>query len=268
MKFTICSAVNDNDVLQSCLLSSPDLSEAGEIIIQRGYASASQAYNAAIDSAQNDIIILVHQDIYLPRGWFQQLERAINNLAATGSEWGVLGVYGITSGGVYHGHLYCNAGEAALGRPFKDPVEVDSLDEVVLILRKSSGLRFDSAMKGFHFYAADICLTARMQGLKNYAIPAFCFHNANGYGMFPRSFWEGYFYVRNKWKSALPLKTPCTEITRSLWPFFVGVVWRFCWLKKSRRPLARRVKDPGALCESLVLALSAKASNDPSSRVV
>jgi glycosyltransferase involved in cell wall biosynthesis len=262
MKFTICSAVNDNDVLQSCLLSSPELSGAGEIIIERGHASASQAYNAAIDRAQNDIVILVHQDIYLPRGWFQQLEGAINNLAKSGSEWGILGVYGVTSGGVYHGHLYCNAGETVLGHSFKVPVEVDSLDEVVLILKKSSGLRFDPAMKGFHFYAADICLSARLRGLKNYAIPAFCFHNANGYGMFPRSFWEGYFYVRNKWKSSLPIKTPCTEITRSLWPFFIGVVWRFFWLKKSPRPLARRVKDPAPLCESLILNFSTKTSDN------
>jgi hypothetical protein len=262
MKFTICSAVNDEGVLRSCLLSSPDLGEAGEIILTRGSVSAAKAYNAALASAKNEIVILVHQDIYLPRGWFQQLESAIHSIAATDPQWGVLGVYGIASSGAYHGHLYCNAGQTVLGRPFVEPVEVGSLDEVVLILRKSSGLRFDPEMKGFHFYAADICLTATQRGLKNYAVPGFCFHNANGYGMFPRSFWEGYFHIRRKWSALLPVKTPCIEIDRSLWPFLRGTIWRFFWLKKSRRPLARRVEDPARLCESLVARFPVKASKN------
>ena len=262
MKFTICSAVNDEDVLRSCLLSSPDLSNAGEIILPRGCVSAAKAYNAALASAKNDIVILVHQDIYLPRGWFQQLESAIHSLEAIDPQWGVLGVYGITSSGIYHGHLYCNASQIVLGRPFQEPTEVGSLDEVVLILRKSSGLRFDPEMKGFHFYAADICLTARQRGLKNYAVPGFCFHNANGYGMFPRSFWQGYFYIRRKWSALLPVKTPCIEIKRSLWPFLRGTIWRFCWLKKAHRPLARRVENPAALCGSLIARLPQEASEN------
>jgi hypothetical protein len=126
-------------------------------------------------------------------------------------------------------------------------------------MRKSSGLRFDPEMKGFHFYAADICLTAKERGLKNYAFPGFCFHNANEYGMFPRSFWEGYFFIRRKWSALLPVKTPCIEVKRSLWPFFRGTIWRFLWLKKSRHPLARRVENPAERCESLIARLAQKA---------
>jgi glycosyltransferase involved in cell wall biosynthesis len=264
MKFTICSAVNDEDVLRSCLLSSPDISGAGEIMLPRGCLSAATAYNAALTGAKHDIVILIHQDIYLPRGWFERLESAIHTLEATDPQWGVLGVYGITPGGVYHGHLYCNASQTLLGRPLREPAEVGSLDEIVLVVRKGSGLRFDPEMKGFHFYAADICLTARQRGLKNYAVPAFCFHNANGYGMFPRSFWQGYFYIWRKWRALLPVRTPCIEINRSLWPVLRGTIWRYCWLKKSSRPLARRVQNPAAVCASVI----ARLPQDSSKRLV
>ena len=130
--------------------------------------------------------------------------------------------------------------------------EVRTLDEVVLLVRKSSGIRFDPKLDGFHFYGTDICLEASQRGLKCYAIPAFCFHNSNAYGLFPHSFWEGYFYMRRKWRSVLPVKTPCIEIKRSLGPFLLGTLWRACWLKKSRRPLARRVANPGVICEKIM----------------
>jgi Glycosyltransferase like family len=252
MKFTIASAVNNDEILRSCLMASPDIKEAGEVILQRGYASAALAYNAAIASAQNDVIVLIHQDVYLPSGWFQGLESSLKKLSLQDPQWGVLGVYGITSSGKYHGNLYCNANQSILGQPIQEPREVGTLDEIVLILRKSSGLRFDEGLKEFHLYATDICLTARQQSMRSYVVPGFCVHNANEYGMFPRSFWRGYFYLRSKWKACLPIKTPCVEIEHSLWPIVRKNVWRFCWLKAKRKKLARRVDNPAKIYEQII----------------
>jgi len=247
MNFSVISAVNNEEILNSCLLSSPDIRRVREIILQRGFGNAADAYNAAIKRAGGEVLVFIHQDVYLPDGWFTRLEATIKQLTIADPQWRVLGVYGITSAGEYRGHLYCNANQCKLGRSIQGPVEVGTLDEIVLIFRKDSGLQFDNGLKGFHLYGTDICLTACRQGGKIYAVPGFCIHNSNGYGMFPRSFWSGYFYMRRKWKSSLPIRTPCIEITRSLWPFLSSTVWRFCWLKAKRTKLARRVDDPAKL---------------------
>lgn len=254
MNFTIISAVNDEKVLQQCLLRSPDLQAPAsvEILFQRGFDTAAAAYNPAILEAKGEVLIFLHQDVFLPAGWLPQLSAAVNQLNLADPHWGVLGIYGVTAAGEMRGHLYCNANQCALGQPIQKPVEVVTLDEVVLILRKDAGLRFDGGLKGFHLYGADICLAARQQGLKNYVVPGFCIHNANGYGLFPRSFWRGYFYMQRKWKSHLPVKTPCIEIKWSFWSILVGTVWRFCWLKAKRIKLARRVDDPAKLYEQWV----------------
>jgi glycosyltransferase involved in cell wall biosynthesis len=257
MNFSVISAVNNEKIVQQCLLRSPDLKilNIAETLLQRGFKDAADAYNAAIAQANGEVLVFIHQDVYLPAGWFQQVEAAINRLAGGNPNWGVLGIYGVTAAGEPRGHLYCNANQCALGQPIQEPAEVATLDEVVLIIRKNSSLQFDNGLKGFHLYGTDLCLSAQQQGLKNYVVPGFCFHNANGYGMFPRSFWRGYFHLWRKWKSILPVKTPCIEITRSIWPVLRSTVWRFCWLKAKRIKLARRVEDPAKLYDKLMIDL-------------
>ena len=44
------------------------------------------------------------------------------------------------------------------------PARVATLDELLLIVRRDAGLRFDPDL-GFHLYGADICLQASEQGL-------------------------------------------------------------------------------------------------------
>jgi len=261
MNFSVIAAVNNEQVLQQCLLSSPDLQiqNVGEVLLQRGFDNAADAYNTAIAQAKCEVLVFVHQDIYLPAGWFEQMAAVINQLALTDPDWGVLGVYGVTAAGEPRGHLYCNANQCTLGQPVQAPLEVGTLDEVILIIRKNSGLQFDRGLKGFHLYGTDICLTAREQGRKIYVVPGFCIHNANGYGMFPTSFWRGYLHMRRKWKSRLPVKTPCIEIKQSLWPVLRSMVWRFCWLKTKRIKLARRVSDPAKLYTELKTDLASKA---------
>jgi hypothetical protein len=131
-------------------------------------------------------------------------------------------------------------------------VEVRTLDEVLLILKKSSGLRFDQRIPGFHMYGADICLEAHRHGLKCYAISAFCIHNTNQYGLLPLQFWQGYLAMRRKWKAQLPIKTSCTEITRWCWPMIRSNVARAINLATGRdKPPAKRVSDPNQLCREI-----------------
>jgi hypothetical protein len=90
------------------------------------------------------------------------------------------------------------------------PATVDSLDELLLAVPKSSGLQFDPAM-GFHFYGADICLSAKERGLNAVAIDALCFHNTIHVRLGP-SFFESAKAFIAKWGKQLPLATPSAVI--------------------------------------------------------
>jgi Glycosyltransferase like family len=254
MEWTVISATNSQDVLKSCLLNSPDIHEASEVILQRGYVSAATAFNSAIDRAQTDLLIFVHQDMYLPKGWLESVLRALDLLSKEDPEWGVVGVWGVNRS-CYDGtgNIYC-AVNGRLGDVFEGARQVRALDEVLLIMRKSSGLRFDQQLPGYHMYGTDICLAAGLRGMKSYVISAFCIHNTNGYQMLPLQFWQCYLYMRKKWRSKLPLATPCTEITFWCWPMIRWNVVRAANILLGRHRPHLRVDDPSRLYLDLMLS--------------
>ncbi len=255
MNWTVISATNNDEVLKSCLLNSPDIQRASEVILQRGYSSAAAAYNSGLDKAKTDLVIFVHQDVYLPAGWIDSLQTALDRLSKTDPNWGVLGVWGVNKTceeGT--GFLYCTGLRRLIGDGFDGVHQVRSLDEVLLIVRKSSNLRFDEQLTGFHMYGTDICLEAGRRGMKSYAIPAFCIHNTNGYGMLPFSFWHGYFFMRRKWRSELPVATSCINITFWNWSMIIWNLDRAANIALGRHRAGVRVQDPSVLYREIVFS--------------
>ena len=213
----IIAASNNRDILHTNLLASPDL-VGKETSIQQGAVSAGEAYNRGIDATQAELMIFAHQDMFLPAGWLGKLQRVLEELERTDPHWGVLGMFGVTASGDGHGHLYSTGLQRELGENFEGAREVESLDEIVLVLRRPSGLRFDEGLPGFHLYGADICTLARSRGLKNYAFASFAVHNTNGIPLLPAAYWKCYLHLRAKWRQRLPVMTPCMPITRSPGP--------------------------------------------------
>ncbi len=226
-RWTLVSASNNDTVLRENLLASPDIDAACQVIIQRGYRSASHAYNDAIRGAKEEVIVFAHQDVYFPEGWLDNLSRALDQLSAFDPNWGVLGVFGMTqsSSPEPQGYCYSTGLERVLGEAFEKPKEAQSLDEVVLVVRRSAGLAFDEALPGFHFYGTDICMEARLRGMHNYIASAFCIHNTNGIRQLPLAFWRSYFYMRRKWRRFLPITTCCATISRSYLPLCKQIAW-------------------------------------------
>jgi hypothetical protein len=251
MDWTIISATNNDAILRSCLLKSPDIKEASEVILRRGYTSAAAAYNDALDQAKTDLVILAHQDVYLPSGWIGSLRDAVNLLAGSDPDWGVLGVWGDGDSGGPPGYMYWTGVDGTAGEPFDGVHEVRSLDEAVLILRKSSGLRFDERLPDFHMYGTDICMEARRRGRKCYVFSGFCVHNTNVYDMLPWQFWRNCLLVRRKWKSELPISTPCIKITWSCWPMLQWNMIRAANIMLRRHKRGKRVDDPEGLYQDL-----------------
>ena len=211
---TFVVPVNNDDIYKNNFLSSP-LFRSGhshQILIQRNYSSAAKAYNDAIDNSLNDLIVFTHQDVLFPESWLVDLNHALDYLAENDPLWGVLGCFGVTPDGHEHGYVYCTGCTRFLGSPAPEPRLIQTLDEIVLIVKKSSGLRFDDTLPGYHFYGTDICMAAVRDGRRNYAITAFVLHNTNQVVLFPRDFVLAYRHVKKHWKSFLPIQTSCTRI--------------------------------------------------------
>jgi hypothetical protein len=218
---TFVVAVNRRDILENNFLASPCFrgSHAHQILLQENFGSAAKAYNDAIDRSVNGLIVFCHQDVFLPETWLPELQESLNWLEKDDPGWGVLGCSGITLDGRYTGYVY-SSGLGVIGKRSAQPTPIQTLDEIVLIFRKSSGLRFDESLPHFHLYGADICLSAAKRRMKSYAISAFCIHNTYQPLVLPKEFYDCCEHVRKVWKDSLPIQTTCIRITRFNFPIY------------------------------------------------
>ena len=245
--WSLIAAVNNETILRDNLLRSPDLACASDVILKRSFANAGAAYNSALAEARGDLLIFVHQDVYLPPGWINVLEGWVSKASASDPTWGVLGVIGVNCDGKVYGHVYSTGLGRTVGKSLESPVRVRSIDEMVIILRRDSGLHFDPDLPGYHLYGTDICLQSWQRGWPCLVIDNFCLHNSNGIRRLPFAFWRSYAYLRSKWFDRLPLTTLCVTIRAS----FLWLVLSMLRELVSRRTPGRRVDDPSRLVQEL-----------------
>ena len=159
--------------------------------------SAAQALNIGIEKAKANIVVTCHQDVIFVKDFTLRLiEKAVKY-----PNFGTLGIAGLTfdertAGGVQfrNGYKFATYPEA----------EVKINDELLIALRKDSGLRFDEeTFKGFHFYGADLCLQAIDKGLKNYAVDCHAVHlSVDGAGDMDelrKNYFPNLVKLRDKW---------------------------------------------------------------------
>jgi SAM-dependent methyltransferase len=210
---SLVCCVSDDEIAQANLLSSPCLKSGSlhEVQLVRNCKSAADGLNEGIKRAKNEVVICVHQDVYLPQGWVERFWEQYDLAQQRFSPLGVFGVYGVHRQNAFMsraGHVIDR--DRVLKEEEPLPALVDSLDELLLAVPKSSGLQFDPGM-GFHFYGADICLSARERALHALVIDALCFHNSIHVGLAP-PFFESAKRFTAKWGKHLPLVTPSAVI--------------------------------------------------------
>jgi hypothetical protein len=215
-RFSFVVAVNDREVLSQNLMSSPMFNgkHGHQIIEKHDFRSAATAYNSAIAEADNEILCFVHQDVYLPDSWLSEVNRSLDYLENKDPSWGVLGCFGSAKGrqgGV--GQVYTTV-LGVHGNEIHKPEAVETVDEIVIIIRRSSGLRFDPSLPHFHLYGTDICLSAKENGMICYAIWAPCIHNTNQLVDLPNEFYQCYYHIKKRWRKYLPIYTSCIKISR------------------------------------------------------
>ena len=214
MKICVVAPVNDDAILERDLLRSPPIGDGLPLSVMRGYKSAASAYNAALKQISADLAVFVHQDVYLPSGWVELVQQRIAELDKVDPDWAVLGLFGATASGDHVGRLWCGAAERELGSKLPGPQPVVSIDEVLIILRLNSGLRFDEGLPGFHLYGTDIAQIALAQQRGVYVIDAPVVHNTRKPGSLRGSYFKAFRYMARKWRKRLPIPTVVVSLTR------------------------------------------------------
>ncbi len=211
---TFVACVNDEAQLDSNLLHSPCLRAPGphQVLLFRGCATAAEGLNAGIAQAVNDLVVLVHQDVYLPEGWPARLFEQWQEAQRQGGRVGVAGVFGIDSASPTDGRRgrvidrdYLLATGDAL------PSDMDVIDELVMVVPRDTPLRFDPSL-GWHLYGTDLCLSAGQRGLRVVVLDALCYHNSLTSLQVPPDYQLSEDVIARKWPDLLPIRTLCSVI--------------------------------------------------------
>lgn len=226
VKVDVVAAVNDERVLTENLALSPLFREQISLWPMRAYSSAGEAYNAGLDAGHSDVLVFAHQDVYLPQPWLQQLFTGMQAVEAIDPDWAVIGVYGVGREGKHVGHCWSSGLNRELGFEFGPPQRVVSIDELVIILRRSSGLRFDEGLPGFHLYGTDIVQAALAKGFGAYVIHAPVVHNSRRVKTLFGAYARAYRYMQRKWRNTLPIQTTVVPVTKFGYPLFRAALRR------------------------------------------
>ena len=215
----VVAAVNKDEVLAGNLAASP-IFENGNIplIVERGHLSAGEAYNCALDKTTANVVIFAHQDVYLPKGWETKLISTIQSLDDDNGNWAVLGVIGMDMRGNLVGRTWSTGLQLKIETQFSSPCPVQSIDEIVIVLRRKSGLRFDCSLPGFHLYGTDIVQSAKKAGFEAYVFDGPVIHNSLPVIRLDSGYRKAYRYVRKKWRKHLPVYTTIIPLLWSQWP--------------------------------------------------
>lgn len=220
MDIKFVCAVNDEEVFEKNIKRSKIFSE-DKFIIRRGYINVSKAYNKPVEE-DCDLLCYVHQDVFFPDDWENELLKSLKKMDQIDKNWGVLGIAGVRRmhhGREWYGNLIDRGRQ--WGSSHNLPARVQTLDELLLIRRSKdflqfdpsipykTKLQFDEGIPSNHFYGADICLQAKARGQICYAINAPCHHNSNTPRRLPADFHIASKYVKRKWKLFLPVVTTC-----------------------------------------------------------
>ena len=210
----VAAACNSESILATNLARSPLLAHV-PLHTEWGAPSAAAAYNRALEATTAPIVVFAHQDVFLPLGWDALLRARIAEVAARDPNWALIGAFGVGLDGAHHGPVWSSSLGQIVGRISQTPQAVQSYDEMLIVLRRASGLRFDEALPGWHMYGTDIVAQARSLGLGAWASSLPCIHNDRFHGALGPDYVECYRAMQRKWAGQLPLLTPITKISRS-----------------------------------------------------
>jgi hypothetical protein len=255
---SIICVFNDPDVRVDCLdrsINAADDSTRIEYIPVENtggeFASAGAALNAGVRQARHDVVVLVHQDVYL-----HSIDRVLEVAAMLdGTRWGLLGAAGVTAAGELIGRMRDRVQLIARDAPF--PVEVDSVDEVLLMARREVLLQnplSEDEHLAWHAYAIELGVRLRAQGLMTGAVNLEITHNSLTANL--ANLDVAYRHVARLHPRELPVRTTCGVVVarpslRKKVPVLKTRLWRYRWMRASflAAKAQRRIDAPVVLSD-------------------
>ena len=209
---TFVACVNDDAQLGANLARSPCLrgDSRHELLVFRGCANAAEGLNAGIEQAQNELVVLVHQDVYLPEGWPARMVAQWRLAEEGGGPVGIAGVFGVLDRRVPFDAIGRVVHRDRLLSHRALPADVDGLDELLMVVPRGTPLRVDGDL-GWHLYGTDLALQARQKGLRVVVVDAPCHHNSLT-GRVPWKYRESERVLARKWEELLPIHTNLSSI--------------------------------------------------------
>jgi hypothetical protein len=216
---TFVVAVEDVRRLESNLLASPILQDARhEIVPVVGASSAADALHKGLSQSarQNSLIVMVHEDVYLPAGWDDRLIAGIAEAERKFGTVGVAGVFGVTRSqfGSFErvGKIVDRNSLLVTGHQL--PISATSLDESVLVFPVQNGsiVGIDESL-GFDMYGSEACLAAWEADQVAVVVDAPCFHNSEAGGELGEDFRQSAFAFAAKRLDAFPYATTCVQFS-------------------------------------------------------
>lgn len=197
------------------------------------YRSAGAALNHGASLARNDVIVFVHQDVFLHS--LAAVVRAAGQLSVGGL--GVLGAVGVRRDGRIAGLIRDRA--VLLGVPVQQPADVDSVDELLFMVPRSLVLSHpltESPDMAWHAYAVEYGLRVRRLGLRVGVTDIPLTHNSLTANLARLD--VAHAAVAARYPEMLPVRTTCGVITgqtakSSSGGWLGSQRWRYSWLRES-----------------------------------
>ena len=134
------------------------------------YRVRAAAINAGVRAAIHDLLVIVHEDVYLPDGWHQRLEARLADLERFDPAWAVLGVAGWDESGKIVGHsrhLNVSLDSFRSGPPW---IRASGLDDHLVIVRRCDGFSADESSPGHRGHATDLVQSANRASRWSYVL--------------------------------------------------------------------------------------------------
>jgi len=183
-KLSLTTCVSDWQLYENCVGATLERMQSPEGFFElipidntRGQYSAAQALNLGLEQSAGRLVVFCHQDVVFPQNWLSGLFVKIKEVERSFQNWGVIGLAGRCEDGSRSGHVIDPRGEY-----FHPPLprQVQTIDELCMVIRKNSGLSFDESFDHFHLYGADLCLTAASKNMPCFTVDCCVEHLSGG----------------------------------------------------------------------------------------
>lgn len=244
---SIVCVYNDPQVLETCLARSirDGLESAPNTefipVDNRGnpFTSAGAALNHGARQAQNEVVVFVHQDVVLHS--LVALEEAAAIVAAD-RRIGIAGAVGIDAHQEIIGRIRDRV--VMIGEIADVPRDVDSLDEVLLLVRRDRVLDeplSEDPLLAWHAYGVEYCVRSRDAGLRAVALDVPLTHNSLTTNLDKLDL--AHQRVGELYPALVPVRTTCGTIWGGSAPGSIGRQLRRVrsarvWWDESREALA------------------------------